>query len=38
MDNAKAQREVDAILTHLEDLHAELEEIRTRLDALADKK
>jgi uncharacterized membrane protein len=36
--NVKAEREVDAILMHLENLHTELEEIQKRLDALGDKK
>jgi uncharacterized membrane protein len=32
--NVKAEQEIDAILMHLENLHAELEEIQKRLDGL----
>jgi uncharacterized membrane protein len=32
--NVKAEKEIDAILMHLENLHAELEQIEARLDGL----
>jgi uncharacterized membrane protein len=32
--NVKAEKEIDAILMHLENLHVELEEIQKRLDGL----
>jgi uncharacterized membrane protein len=36
--NVKAEGEIDAILMHLENLHAEIEDIRARLDGSPDKK
>jgi uncharacterized membrane protein len=36
--NVKAEKEIDVILMHLENLHAELEQIEARIDALGDQK
>jgi uncharacterized membrane protein len=36
--NVKAEKEIDVILMHLENLHVELEEIQSRLDAFVEKK
>jgi uncharacterized membrane protein len=36
--NVKAEKEIDVILMHLENLHVELEQIEAHIDALGEKK